>query len=396
MATERVCQKMSFELNCDICGSYDIIETREGFVCRACGIVLEIQKLEYHRPYNDDIVQYAKVSGTTQIGTAKERFQHSNSAQLGKMNKLQSIKSNEKSVLEKARIEISRIFNCLNLPESFKEFVFNTFKKIRGALKSGTKYRSFEKLVPIAIYFTFKYQNVSINEVNLLEVSKISKKDFNAFKLQIRNFLPEYDERDRQEYILKKVYAVKENLQLSMEFYYLSKKILHKFWESIKNTKDNVIAGLVSSISILCLHEHNKIPISSICNLLNIKMSTIQCQVKKKIFERYKVPGFISLIKSSNLLKKIIAKIGLIESRPDIIEIKLGNAVQVFDHFNNIDFYFYALKDINFNYNLVFLKSCDYSIPSNQESYNKLSKDHLFKTVELEVPRFLIGKGPPT
>ena len=83
-----------------------------------------------------------------------------------------------------------------------------------------------------------------------------------------------------------------------------------------------------------------------------------------KIFERIKVPGFINLFKSSNLLKKIIAKIGLIESRPDIIEIKLGNAVQVFDHYNNIDFYFYALREINFNYILVFLKNYDHSIPS--------------------------------
>ncbi len=31
---------------CDICGSQDIMETREGFTCRACGIVLEAQKLE--------------------------------------------------------------------------------------------------------------------------------------------------------------------------------------------------------------------------------------------------------------------------------------------------------------------------------------------------------------
>ena len=69
-------------------------------------------------------------------------------------------------------------------------------------------------------------------------------------------------------------------------------------------------------------------------------MSKIQYQAKKKIFDRLKIPGFINLIKSSNLLKKIVAKIGLIKSRPYIIEIKLGNAVQVFDHYNNIAFHF--------------------------------------------------------
>ena len=35
------------ELVCDVCGSIDIVKEREGYICRDCGIVLEIQKLEY-------------------------------------------------------------------------------------------------------------------------------------------------------------------------------------------------------------------------------------------------------------------------------------------------------------------------------------------------------------
>ena len=58
---------------CDVCGSVDIIETCEGYSCRGCGIVLEVQKLEYHRPYDKDILQYAVIN-RTQIGTKTERF----------------------------------------------------------------------------------------------------------------------------------------------------------------------------------------------------------------------------------------------------------------------------------------------------------------------------------
>ncbi|TFF87271.1 MAG: hypothetical protein EU548_10545 [Promethearchaeota archaeon] len=395
MATEKICQQTNYRLSCDICESFDIVETREGFVCRDCGVVLEIQKLEYHRPYNDDIVQYARLSGPTQIGTPRERFKHSNSIRLNKMNKLQSIENNEKSVLKKARSEISGILNGLDLPESYKEFVFNTFKKIRVALKPGTKYRGYKKLAPIAVYYTFKSQNIPINEANLLEISKISEKDFDAFKLQIRRFLPEYDKRNIKECVLRKVYAIKESFNLSMEFYYLSKKILYKFWEIIKNTKDDVIAGVISSIAILCSHEKNDVKISSICKVLNIQMSTIQVNVKKRIFDKFKIPGFISLIKSSDLLKKIIAKIGLIESEPEIIKIELGNAVEVYDHFNNIDFYFYALRSQDGHYNLISLNIYDYSISGYEAQYTKLIKDHLLKTVSLEAPHLLIGKGPP-
>ena len=102
-------------LTCDICNSVNIQETIEGYVCGDCGIVLEIQKLQYHRLYNDDILQYA-VLGTTQIGTKKERQKSPNSIKLEHLNFLHSIKCNFKSVQEKVKIEIKRIFNCLNLP----------------------------------------------------------------------------------------------------------------------------------------------------------------------------------------------------------------------------------------------------------------------------------------
>ncbi|KKL17308.1 hypothetical protein LCGC14_2486870 [marine sediment metagenome] len=58
-------------LKCDICDSTDIIETFSGFVCRTCGVELLIQKLQYDRPYNKDIIQIHKRLGVTQIGTRR-------------------------------------------------------------------------------------------------------------------------------------------------------------------------------------------------------------------------------------------------------------------------------------------------------------------------------------
>jgi len=77
---------------CDICGSTDIAETKEGFTCRNCGIVLEIQKYEYHRPYDADIVQYA-VLGKTQMGSRRERLQLKNSTHIEQLSKLDAIRS---------------------------------------------------------------------------------------------------------------------------------------------------------------------------------------------------------------------------------------------------------------------------------------------------------------
>ena len=92
MASEKTFQHKIFtpsdlELNnvltCDICGSCDIVETIEGYSCRNCGVVLDTLKLEYHQPYNKDIMQYA-VLGTTQIGSPRERAQLGNSPYINK------------------------------------------------------------------------------------------------------------------------------------------------------------------------------------------------------------------------------------------------------------------------------------------------------------------------
>ncbi|MFX0073134.1 MAG: hypothetical protein ACFFAO_18805 [Candidatus Hermodarchaeota archaeon] len=356
-------EKKSKELNqtmkvftCDICGSTDIVETHEGYVCRSCGVVLEIQKLAYYRPYNDDIIQHARL-GLTQIGLTKERLANSKSVQLDKLNKLHSIQSNEKAVLERAKIEISRIFNCLNLPLSMKELIYEKFKKLRGSLKPGTKYRSPEKLIPIAIYFVFKFRNISIDESELLEVSKISKKDFNNFKLQICKFFPQYKERDRKKYILQKVLEITEHFGIDMLFYYQAKKILYKLWNYIKNTKDNVIAGLVASISALCLFK-DEISVSSICNKMDIKMSTIQSQVKTRIFEQFKVSGFTTLVKSSDALRELMKKLNILEYNShnqseklkenecaEMMEIRMKNDAGELNKVENVSYHFYALKD---------------------------------------------------
>ena len=317
MATYRTVQESPLSpifsgLTCDICGSTDIVDAKGGYVCRECGIVLEIQKLQYDRPYNEDIIQYAKGLGITQIGTKRERGISPNSLKLQRLNKHNSIIDNENTVSNRTRVEISRIFNCLGLADYnwLKEMVFHKFKEIRPKLRYGNKYRNPEKLVSIIIYFCLKLQNISINSLTLMDVSSLSKKEFNDFIFQIQRFIPMYAKRNRQEYILQRVLEVTEHFKLGMSFYFYAKKILFKLWEGIKNTTDNIIAGLISSITVLCSYK-DKIRVSAICDRLGIRMSTIQHQVKKRIFEEFKIEGFASLVRSADLLYTFIENLGL-------------------------------------------------------------------------------------
>ena len=314
---------------CLDCGSRDLIETSEGFACRECGCILESRALEYHVPYGDKSVHHA-IAGTTQIGLKSERYRNAHSVELQALQKLHSIKNYEEQVMQSARVEISRILGCLNFPTSTIDFTYKNFKETWAKLQKRTKYRSVDKLVPIVIGATLKLQNISVNEQELLSLSNISKKEFTAFKLQLRQFIPQYAGRNRMDYMLQKVLEVSESFELGTKFYYLAKKILLQFWDAISQTKDDVIAGVVASIAVMCLDEYD-VSVNAVCKRLGIQMSAIQYQVKKNFFDRFKLRGFKSLIGSSRLLKMLLGKLNIVESdevqkRADVVEVKMGSA----------------------------------------------------------------------
>ncbi len=313
---------------CDECGG-KIVESDRGFVCDCCGLTLDSKVLQYHAPYDFERVQYAPL-GSTQVGTKREaartggRFRH--------LSKLHSIKDGETAALGRGRREISRIFSCLDLPVSLKKAVYAKFCKIRSALPAHTKFRGIDKLVPLTIFVIMKMEGISIDATELLEISSISKKDFNSFMLVARNFVPEFTTRDRQVFISNRVLKVVENFGLDFSVYLKAKEILFSQWRIIGDTTDDVIAGLCLSLSILCLCK-GEVSINSVCKELNIRMSTIQSQVKRKLIDQYNVEGFATLIRSADLIKDTLRKIGLYdECSVDIsVEISACNDVSELD-----------------------------------------------------------------
>ncbi|MBA7640176.1 hypothetical protein ES703_47841 [subsurface metagenome] len=174
-------------LECDLCGSDDILETVEGYVCRACGIVQTLQKLQYDQPYKADVLQYARRLGSTQIGNKRERLGSPHSRALRRMSKYNKINDNEKIVYTRAYREISRILCSLGLEDynSLKEMTMVNFKEIRAKLRAGSKYRNVEKLVAIILYYRFKIDNISVTNVDVFENTELTKKEFNDFFIQV-------------------------------------------------------------------------------------------------------------------------------------------------------------------------------------------------------------------
>ena len=124
------------QYQCDVCESTDIVETREGYTCRTCGIVLEVQKLEYHKPYDADIVQYA-VMGKTQIGFKSERRKSQHSTKLESLSRIDTSRTSEENVLIAAKVEIKRILTALSFSLNDLDVILRKFKQNRANLGKG-------------------------------------------------------------------------------------------------------------------------------------------------------------------------------------------------------------------------------------------------------------------
>ena len=384
-------------LSCDGCNSKNIQETIQGYVCTDCGLVLEIHRLQYHRPYNEDIIQYAQL-GSTQIGTRRERMCSKYSAKLESLNKLHSFRDNEKKVMDDAKVEILRILSFLKLPKEFLDFILPRVKKIRAKFKPSTKYRSIEKLVPVILYYSLRDQNISVNIDKLLEASKVEKAEFKHFRIQVRHYYKHRNSIERQIFISQKFLQIKEYFNLGMEFVFYAKKTMNRLWELIKNTTDNVVAGVSASITVLCyFNEH--VSINAICKLLGIQMSTIQFQVKHRIFERLEVNGFTTLIKSSGLIQTIMDKLGI--SAPEnkkldpcntMIKVEFGKAIRVFNHQRKeFDHYLFGLLTPEHNCIIIGLKLFNLMLEDDVSTV----EHYPLELFELELCKYSHGKGPP-
>ena len=387
------------DLRCDVCNSTNIIETAEGYVCRECAVVLKIQKLQYDRPYNKDVVQYAKGLGRTQIGNKRERKVSPNSRKIERLQRYNSRFSHDEVAEQKARREILRILAKLNLSSTFEPFIMEKFRTVRSKLKEGTKFRGAEKLATILMFIGLKLKNMPVERKDIIELSSLTEEEFRSFFTQVGHYIPEYASRNRQEYISQRLLDVTQHFELEMPFYFLAKKVLHKLWESVKNTTDNVIAGLCTGITALCNYKE-EVNINAICKFLGIRMSTIQFQVRKRLFEKHHVEGFTTLVRSYELLKRFMIKMGVIEDEEDviseeeqdngIIEVQLGNAHRIFNPLH--DYYVFGISDANTNNDNNILPTIGYLEVYNSPNKKTIKKGKWFN---LTLGEYFPAKGPP-
>jgi hypothetical protein len=113
--------------------------------------------------------------------------------------------------------------------------------------------------------------------------------------------------------IKRMLWGLSEEVALGMDFYYDTLTLLNKLYGEISCTKDSVIAAVVASLALLCRHR-DKATVNRLCRRLNVRMSTVQSRVKRHIIRRYHVPEFESLVKSADIVKATVYRLGIFEN----------------------------------------------------------------------------------
>ncbi len=190
---------------------------------------------------------------------------------------------NEEIALERARTLITSICDSFYLKDNddIREMILNKFREVRPYFNLCSPYRAVKNLVVPLAYLILKLQGIPINLPKLIERTKISKIKFSDFILQVKKFIPEYRERNRQNIILKQIHHISEIHELGDKFFNLCRKILKNHWERLKNSSDDVVVGVVSVLSTLQLNINKKITWAKICEIVGINMLTLKLTLRE-------------------------------------------------------------------------------------------------------------------
>ncbi|MBA7572299.1 hypothetical protein ES708_14078 [subsurface metagenome] len=276
-------KKYSLSYLCKYCGSEDITETEYGYVCRNCATDQGRKRFQSTTSYNNIRAQNFITLKTT-MGNEREREQSNNRGKIAYLNKLNSMIPHPEETMQAAFNQTKTLLEKLGRPDKDISKILKKFNEIRPHFKKSKKFRNPEKLIPCVIYFYYKKNNIVIDQGTLLENSDLSNTELNAFRRGMENFWSKYQNRDRKKFVLNRIGGLITEKKLGTDLYFQSEKILDKFWDLIKDSKDDVIAGLVIGIAKI-RSKREDIALGPICEFLRISQGTLQKSIQRKLFD---------------------------------------------------------------------------------------------------------------
>ena len=220
-----------------------------------------------------------------------------------------SLNERKKEKAHYFKLYYDEMISTLHLRKNNKlrEKCANIYLRIKDELPNGSQYGSLYRLAPAVIFLFFKLQNFQFEFKNFVDNLDINREVFLKRIKYTLTYFPEYNTRDPKIIIFKKITSISKVFGLGVKFNNMAKKIMYRFWDDIKFTKDDVIVGVVCFLTLLKMNI-TSVSCAKMCKKVGISMSAVHYQVNNKIFKQFSSKEFKGLKKSSEEIKFIINK----------------------------------------------------------------------------------------
>jgi hypothetical protein len=141
-----------------------------------------------------------------------------------------------------------------------------------------------------------------------IQASPISKKEMDQALKFIAYRFPRYQSRFSYPIACAKIRRISSMLQLGSDFENYAIRVLDVILPYIKQTKEDLIVGVVCTLSFFTL-EIPHVSMYQLCSIIGIAPGSLQTQIAKKIVPPLHIKGFTSTLASAPLIKKVMQKL---------------------------------------------------------------------------------------
>ena len=181
--------------------------------------------------------------------------------------------------------------------------------RAHSRIKIYTKFSKVQLLAPIVIYAVFRSKGTIIKARDFCWASGISLSDFKKGLLIVNPVYLEYVKRDCEESVSQLIVKMIAKFNLDSTFKDTTKRNFKRFFPLFKNTKDNIVAGLIITLSFVAL-DYELPVLSEIFEALGTDITRAHYHIRNKIFLPNRLGDFKGLAKSKEQFKRfLLAKI---------------------------------------------------------------------------------------
>ena len=187
--------------------------------------------------------------------------------------------------------------------ENLKNECCLILREIRDKIKSQTRFREVQKLIPVVAYLFLKSKGYEVKKSDMMRSANITKREFTNRLKFIVLIYPEYTNRDRKRIILEKLQRIMDCFNIRTdEFDSTCLELFRIFGGRLKTTTESIAAGVICILTLYKLGLE-KPTCNNVCKFLRIEDSAILYNLKKKIFPSVRLNGVVG---SRELIRKLL------------------------------------------------------------------------------------------